>query len=218
MAYKNTHWNIDPLEGINISMRGVIQVGAHYCQEYNDFINNGIKNMVLIEPLSANYKKLLESWPFPDDGSVLTFRTAIGNTTGEIDMNVETSNWGMSSSILEPGTHLEIYPKITFDTKEAVKIDKLDNLPIVRHLYNVLMVDVQGYELEVFKGAVNSLKFIDIIFSEINTKQVYKGCTQLPDLNAFLDEHGFNNIHTHEYANIGYGDAIYLRKELCQQP
>ena len=212
MAYVNTHWNIDPIKEMSIPMRGVIQVGAHYCQEYNDFINNGIKNMVLIEPLSANYKKLLESWPFPKDGSVITFNTAIGNYTGDVVMNVETANWGMSSSVLEPGLHLETYPKITFDTKETVGIDRLDNLPIVRHLYNVLMVDVQGYEIEVFKGAVETLKYIDIIFSEINTKEVYRGCTKLPDLNAFLSDHGFQNIHTHEYANIGYGDAIYIRK------
>lgn len=214
MEYKNTHWHTDPIKGhpIESKMRGVIHVGAHYAQEYNDYLHGGIKNMVLIEPLKANYDHLLISWPFPKDGSVLTFQTAIGNTTGEIDMFVETANWGMSSSILEPGTHLEAYPKITFDTKETVKIDKLDNLPLVRHLYNVLMVDVQGYELEVFKGAVETLKYIDIIFTEVNTGEVYKGCGKLPEIDSFLGEQGFERFHCHMYGNLGYGDAIYIRK------
>jgi FkbM family methyltransferase len=213
--YQNTNWQTNPIKGhpIEAKMRGLIHVGAHYAQEYNDYIHNGIKNIVLIEPLSANYKKMLESWDFPKDGSVLTFQTAIGNYTGEVVMNVETANWGMSSSILEPGSHLESYPHITFDTKETVKIDKLDNLPLVRHLYNVLMVDVQGYEGEVFKGATETLKFIDIIFTEVNTGEVYKGCTKLEELDAMLAGQGFERFHVHLYGNnVNYGDAIYLRK------
>lgn len=212
MAYKNTHWNISPLEGENISMRGVIHVGAHYGQEYLDYINNGISDIVFIEPLKANYDKLLELYEFPD--SVITMNIALGNIRGEVEMNVETANKGMSSSILEPGTHLDTYPKITFDTKEMVKIDKMDNLTINRGLYNVLNLDVQGYELEVLKGAENTLPFIDIIFTEVNTGDVYKGCAKLGDIDEYLAKHDFDRFWLNIYDNICYGDAIYIRRGL----
>lgn len=212
MTYRNTHWNIDPIKGRNIKMYGVIHIGAHYGQEYPDYINNGLTNIIWIEPLSANYKKLLESWDFPDDGSVKCLNLAIGNFTGEVEMFVETANWGMSSSILEPGSHLEAYPQITFDNKETVRIDKLDNVEFDRSLYNVLNVDVQGYELEVFKGATETLKHIDVIFTEVNTGEVYKGCGKLGELDLCLSEAGFDRIHVHIYDNLFYGDAVYLRR------
>jgi FkbM family methyltransferase len=210
MAYKNTHWNTRPLEGKDIKMRGVIHVGAHYGQEYLDYINNGITDIVFIEPLSANYQKLLELYDFPE--SVKTFNLALGNIKGEVEMYVETFNHGQSSSILEPGSHLNTYPKITFDNREMVKIEKMDNLDIDRKLYNVLNIDVQGYELEVLKGAEKTLEYIDVIFTEINTGDVYKGCAKLGDLDDFLARRGFDRFWEHIHDNICYGDAIYLRR------
>lgn len=204
---KTTHWNITPIEGVNVKMRGVIHVGAHYGQEYCDYVNNGIKHVVFIEPLKDNFNKLVSMHEFPD--TVLPLNMAIGNFNGDVEMNVETANLGMSSSILEPGSHLKSYPKITFDKKERVPIRRLDDLAINRSLYNVLVVDVQGYELEVFKGATETLKGIDIIFTEVNTGEVYKGCAKLEELDAFLK--GFKRHYCHVYQGLDYGDAIYIR-------
>lgn len=205
------HWHPDLIDSFKVNMFGVIHVGAHYGQEYNDYIRYGIKNMLLFEPLESNYNKLLELLP-PDD-NVRTIKLALGNMTGEVEMFVETSNWSQSCSILEPGTHLDAYPLITFDTKEKVKIDKLDNIEFDRSLYNTMNVDVQGYELEVFRGSEETLKHIDVIFSEINTGEVYKGCAKLGELDLFLASAGFSRVYTHIYDGIFYGDAIYIRKQ-----
>lgn len=224
MAY--VHWNPDLIKDYPVKMRGVIHVGAHFGQEYEDYVQYGIKNMIFFEPLTAAYQKLLAR--LPDTKSfdailhlqplpnVRTIRMALGNTTGKIEMFVETANQGMSSSILEAGTHLASYPKITFDTKETVKIDKLDNILFPRALYNVLNIDVQGYELQVLIGAQETLKDIDVIFTEINVGEVYKGCAKLPELDDFLHQHGFTRVWTHIYDGIGYGDAIYVRNDFIK--
>jgi FkbM family methyltransferase len=204
------HEVVELFKNYDIDLYGVIHVGAHYGQEYNDYVSMGMKNIIYIEPLKDNYKVLLES--LPQDARVKTFNIAIGNMTGEIDMFVETANRGQSSSVLEPGTHLDTYPSIVFDKKETVKIDKLDNLEFDRSLYNVLNIDVQGYELEVLKGATETLKSIDVIFSEVNTGEVYKGCAKMDEIDAFLKPFGFVNAYNHLYANIGYGDAIYIKQ------
>ena len=78
-----------------------------------------------------------------------------------------------------------MYPGIKFDTRETVKIEKLDNIELDQSLYNMINIDVQGFELEVFKGAQDTLQYIDIIYTEINLEQVYKGCCQVEDLDAF---------------------------------
>lgn len=203
------HWHPDLIDA-PIDMFGVLHIGAHYGQEYNDYKRYGIAHIIFFEPLKANYAKLVEL--LPPDMLTETRRLALGNTTGEIEMFVETINLGMSSSILEPGTHLDTYPFITFDTKEIVPIDKLDNVEFDRELYNVLNIDVQGYELEVLKGAVQTLSQIDVIFTEINTGEVYKGCARLEELDAFLTPLGFKRVYTHVYDGKFFGDAIYIKQ------
>jgi hypothetical protein len=127
---------------------------------------------------------------------------------GEVDMYVETANQGQSSSVLEPGTHLDTYPQITFDNKVKVKIDRLDNFDFSD--CNVLNIDVQGYELEVLKGATETLKHIDMILTEVNTGEVYKGCAKMEELDNYL--RGFKRVYEHIFGNINYGDAIYIRQ------
>jgi FkbM family methyltransferase len=202
------HWHPDLIEEYNINMRGLIHIGIHWGLEYDDYINYGIKDMIFFEPVKATYDKLLEL--LPKNERVKTYNLALGNMTGEVKMFIETANLGQSSSILEPGTHLDAYPQITFDTMETVKIDKLDNIEFDRSLYNVINVDVQGYELEVLKGAEDTLRYIDVIFSEINTGEVYKNCAKLNELDEYLVK--YKRVYTKIYDGLFYGDAIYIKK------
>jgi FkbM family methyltransferase len=195
------------LELVKTKIRGVIDIGAHIALEYEDFIEYGIQDMIFIEPLTENFRRLTERLPANDN--IKFFNTALGSFTGEVDMYVETINGGQSCSILEPGTHLQTHPHIVFDKRERVKIDLLDNLDFSRSAYNMINIDVQGYELEVLRGATETLNYIDVIFAEVNVGEVYKGCCKLDELDAFLV--GFDRIFC-EINSGGYGDAIYERR------
>jgi len=192
-----------------LNIKGVLHVGAHYGQEYKDYKNLGIKNMIFFEPMRMAYKKLLAETML---SGAQTYNIALGNEIGEREMFVETANGGQSCSFLEPGTHLKKYPKIIFDTKEVVKIDKLDNIEFDRQKFNMINIDVQGFELEVFKGAEETLPFIDIICSEVNFEDVYKGCVHVEDLDKFLGKFGFVRVLTN-FRPVTWGDALYLKYE-----
>jgi FkbM family methyltransferase len=195
---------INKLSDFGISVKGVIHVGAHYGQEYQEYDEGGISNMIFFEPLQANYDKLIQLIP----SSVKTFRIALGNETGQREMFVEKSNLSMSSSILEPVKHLEQYPWITFDYRETVSIDKLDNIEFDRGLYNVLNIDVQGFELNVLKGAVETLKTIDAIYIELNAVEMYKGCALVGEIDSFLSnfKRVLDNVGTNNW-----GEGLYIR-------
>lgn len=207
---------------VSVPMRGIIHIGAHIGQEHADYLRYGLKHIMYFEPVPETFKNLVgEITGYYDDyilgGKVtnnkdgvetILINQALGNTVGEIEMFIETANNGQSSSILEADLHLKVYPQITFDNKITVKINKLDNFDCMD--YNALNIDVQGYELEVLKGAEKTLNGIDVIFTEINTKEVYKGCAKLNELDEFLKD--FERVYTHEWDGIGYGDAIYVRK------
>lgn len=200
-------WNPTNISEYGKTIRGIIHIGAHYGQEVPDYLEYGMKNIVLIEPLPSNFEELFKRWSYKE--GITLINSAIGNMVGTIEMFVETANQGMSSSVLEPGTHLESYPQITFDDKVRVPILKIDNFDFDKELYNALNIDVQGYELEVLRGASKTLENIDVIFTEINVGEVYKGCAKLNEIDDFLREYGLIRIHTHIYENVFYGAAIY---------
>ena len=61
--------------------------------------------------------------------------------------------------------------------------------------YNLWIIDVQGSELQVLRGAINSLKKCNNIIVEISKKQFYEnGSTNWVDLKKFLNENGFKNF------------------------
>lgn len=199
----------DLIRRYNLQIKGVLHIGAHYGQEYNEYVRHGIKNIIFFEPLKNNFQTLLTNIQL--SSTVTAHNIALGNTVGEIEMFVETANQGMSSSILEPILHLQQYPGIIFDKKETVRIDKLDNIDYNKEDYNMINIDVQGYELEVFKGGKKALETIDIVYAEVNRDEVYKNCTRVDELDMFLNEFGFKRIIT-SWDGRTWGDALYLKQ------
>ena len=204
------------VEQFNLNIKGVLHIGAHYGQEYVDYKKHNVQYMIFFEPIRATFDKLLSV--LPENENIISYNFALGNETGEREMFLESANKGQSCSFLEPGTHLSLYPHIPFHGKEIVKIYKLDNIAFNRDNYNMINIDVQGFELEVFKGGVETLKTIDYIYTEVNDEDVYKGCCHLSDVDKFLGKHGFTRVLV-EYPNrtpqekYPWGDALYLKKK-----
>ena len=193
----------------NLHIKGVLHIGAHHGQEYHSYLQAGVEDMIFFEPIKSTFS-ILSNTLLDSGNRVSCFNIALGNEVGEKEMYVETVNKGQSCSFLEPGTHLKQYPKITFDKKEVVKINMLDNIPFNREKYNMINIDVQGFELEVFKGAEKTLPYVDIIYSEVNFEEVYKGCVHVRDLDRFLGTFGFIRILTSNKPK-SWGDALYLK-------
>jgi len=191
-------------------MIGLIDIGAHYAEEYFDLPSSVRDNMnwLFFEPLRSNYKEMCNR--LPSKPTIKCFNVALGNTKGEIDMYTETFNKGQSCSILKPKIHLKLYPWIKFDGKEKVKITRLDDVEYDRALYDTIHIDVQGYELEVLKGAVNSLSHVTEMTVEINKDEIYEGCSLVDEVDAFLEPFGFKRTGTHWFHEL-WGDATYKK-------
>jgi FkbM family methyltransferase len=190
----------------NLNVKGVLHIGAHHGQEDIIYRNKNIKNIMYFEPLSKNFNILESKVP---KGTIL-HKLALGNIVGEITMYVESSNQGMSSSVLKPAHHLIQYPHIIFDKTEKVKIDKLDNIEFNRKDYNCVNIDVQGYELEVFKGAEKTLEHIDYIISEINNVNLYENGALLEDIVNFLSKYNFKLVEE-SWDGVTWGDGFFIK-------
>jgi|688.fasta_scaffold42441_3 FkbM family methyltransferase len=192
----------------NMRITGVIHIGAHYGQEHSLYEDESITNIVYFEPLSKNYKILKEN---VGDKSVI-FNYALGNEDKKIMMYVESANQGMSSSILKPKIHVDQYPHIVFNNTEEVEMKKLDEIDLNFSKFNLINIDVQGYELEVFKGAEKTLNSIDYIISEINRDEVYENCAKVEEVDIFLSQFSFERVETN-WAGYTWGDALYVKNK-----
>ena len=75
---------------------------------------------------------------------------------------------------------------------------------------NVLVLDVQGYELKCLHGSIETLKSIKYVFSEYNTNEMYEGCPTLDELNMFLSQHGFS-MRENYITSDSWGDAFWSK-------
>lgn len=194
----------------NLNIKGLIHIGAHYGEEYGNYKKLDIKNLLFFEPIPECFKILKKNV----EGLVIN--KALGNFNGKVKMYI-ANNKGQSSSLLIPKLHKTQYPNIIFDEIIEVDIIRLDDflkvvLPLIHNgeKYNFITIDVQGYELEVFKGAVKTLENIDYIISEVNRVELYDDCVRVDELDNFLKQFGFNRVET-AWADKYWGDAIYIR-------
>jgi len=195
-------------QGVRLDIKGCIHIGAHEGQEYPLYKQLGISNLIFYEALPDNFAKLKQN--VSNDFWVDIRNIALGNTNGTIEMHLEDR--GLSSSVLKPKHHLEQYPQIKFEKTETVQITRLDDEEFDRSIYNFINIDVQGYELEVFKGAEETLKHIDLILTEINKEEMYEGCALIGEMDEYMSERGFQRIATYwQQDGETWGDGLYLR-------
>ena len=191
----------------NMDVKGIIHVGAHYGEEISEYVDNGIQDIIVFEPLSECFDVLAQK-VMSLNANVEGHQVALGSAPGNATMYL-SDNEKQSSSILKPKVHLTHHPHVKFNGTEEVEVDMLDNFDTKD--YNFLNMDVQGYELEVLKGATETLKHVDYVYCEVNRDEVYEGNAYVEELDEFLSAYGMERVETSWEGQI-WGDALYIRK------
>jgi len=194
-------------EKYSLNIRGTIHVGAHFGQELEIYEKLNVRDNIFFEPVSTTYNILNANI----GNKAIVVNKAVGNENRKITMNIETANAGQSSSILTPKLHLVQRPDIVFHGIEEVDMIRLDDFLTDAGRYNFLNIDVQGYELEVLKGASNILNGIDYIMTEINRDEVYENCAMIDDIIEFLKPYGFELVETN-WAGGTWGDGLFIKR------
>ena len=137
---------------------------------------------VLIEPLEESapfMRQIVETYP----GSI-AIQAAAGSEPGEADFMISPKLSG-SSFLLKRGS--SIVRKVPVVTLDGVVHEHALEGPFV------IKLDVQGFELEVLKGAVRTLQQTDILIAEASlwADRKGRGMVKLVDLMAWLDGQGF---------------------------
>jgi FkbM family methyltransferase len=195
------------LRRYGIKVKGILHVGAHECEELNDYMREGIspQNIVWIEGNEEKVHEMkLRGIPNIYQGLV---------SDKEEEVNFYITNNGQSSSILELETHKVHHPHVFVSTIKKQRTSTIENIFRQNGLdgskYNFWNFDIQGAELLALKGAGDLLKNADVLYMEVNEEELYKGCALIGELDEFLKGHGFRRVET-SITDFKWGDALYI--------
>lgn len=197
----------DLVKKYNINFKGILHVGAHECEEINDYCMYIAPNMILwIEALEDKVQLCKSRYPN-------TFiENAVVSDKVEI-VKFNRSNNGQSSSILNLGLHKHFHPHVWYTNSYEVETKMLKDIIYKYNIeYNFLNLDIQGAELKALKGMEEYLYKVDYLYTEVNSDYVYENCCIVTELDSYLEKYGLFRVETKWCENFRWGDAFYLRK------
>jgi FkbM family methyltransferase len=196
---------------------GVIHVGANTGQERARYASYGL-DVLWIEPIHEVFETLqrnLEAYPRQRALECLV----TDRDDAEYEFHV-ANNEGQSSSIFDLKEHQDVWPKVAFTHSVRLRSKTLPSLLEAEGVdptrYDALIMDTQGSELLVLKGAEPILGAFEYIKTEVPDFEAYAGCCRLTDIEGFLLPRGFAELKRNAFARRAgggcYYDVVYRRR------
>ncbi|MGH8551045.1 MAG: FkbM family methyltransferase, partial [Methylococcales bacterium] len=198
------------------SISGVIHVGANSGQERELYGEYDLE-VVWIEPDPDIYLQLQANLElFPRQRAYQYLVTDKDDATYTFHI---ANNDGASSSILELNLHKDVWPHVYYEktiSLEGITLTSLvKNERIEIDKYDALIIDTQGSELLVLKGAESLLSRFKYIKTEVADFESYRGCPRVEDVESFLGQNGFQEFARNKFASRrgagAYYDIVYRR-------
>lgn len=203
------------IEKYKMNINGIVHCGASELQELEAYNQAGIKDIIWIEGQSDLVKEMKLKYP----DQIILNHILSDEDNKEVTFNI--SNNSQSSSILELGDHSRLHPEVHYieSRKEtSVSLDyvfELHNMQQDLPKYNMLVLDIQGAELLVLKGANKVLEQVDYVYLEVNFTEVYKGNGLIGEIDEILYHHGFDRKEVKDsradHDVPSWGDSIYIK-------
>lgn len=210
LRYQISRLTNNPDAFLKLCYGGVVHVGANYGQERICYSENKLK-VVWIEAIPEVYTDLVRNLePYPDQ---IAISALVTDRDGDSHTLHISNNFGMSSSIFELRDHKDIWPDVHYVrevtlTSMTLKT-ALEKAKVNPKDYDVLVMDTQGSELLVLKGADDILANFKFIKTEAADFEIYENCATSDQLCSFLGARGFRLIRKDEFARRENGGACF---------
>ena len=142
--------------------------------------------VMAFEPDAVNYQRCMENIRLNGFRNIQLFQTALGNRTDEVKMEVRTS-WNLGGNRVAPGNA----------TGNPAVVNRLDGVlnQFPDQNIELIKIDVEGYELEVLRGAAQLLERAKpVLFIELDDNNLRDHGSSAADLVRFLETKGYASI------------------------
>jgi FkbM family methyltransferase len=200
------------------NLKTVIDAGAH-TGEFARMIKELLPDASVIsfEPLPESFRRLESS--MRDVPGFRAINCALGEA--EVTLEMHHNDYSQSSSLLPMADlHREAFPETAHDTREPVRVRRLDDALAGINLEPELLVkiDVQGYEDKVIAGGEHTISRARAVITEVSFQELYEGQPLFDDIYRQLTARGFTFMgHLYQLLNPSNGsvlqaDALFVRQ------
>jgi FkbM family methyltransferase len=174
-------------------------------------------NLVYVfEPIKETFKVL--SHNTRNYKNIVAVNKAVGNKNGKEKINVAKRISASSLLDLKADKTSKLFAEnLEMVKKEEITICKLDNEIPANSIIGIMKIDVQGFELEVLKGAEMTIERTYIVILEVNNHNGYSGSPKYYDIDLKLRESGFFLYDlcpsTRDNGRLKEWDVIYINKK-----
>ena len=187
----------------------LVQIGAHAGHEAGILENAGYKAIAWIEADPDVFTQLQSNLKKHNKAEHTAYNALVTADSDKKYQFYRYSNNGASSSIFQPTELFAQAFEGVLLTEESVELTStsLDDFTRLNSLSpTTLIIDVQGAELEVLKGAKQILSLVDVVEIEISQQAIYEGGSLFSQVDSFLKDAGFKRV-THV---PWHGDVLYI--------
>jgi len=189
------------------AIRTIIIVGAWKGDEIASFLKYQNAVIHCFEPNPITFKALKAR--YKNEHSVICYPYACGASNSTAVLHETDSS--ATDSLLKISEKAEFKEVRT----ASVEVRRLDGIPALQHSHvDLLWADVQGYELEVLKGAEGLLPQVSSMFLEVNRNLYqYQGAVPYEHLNTYVQSFGFQVVAEGLDETKQGGNALFMKKQ-----
>ena len=199
------------LKEFGIRPERLFHIGGHRGDEAAAYKERGAQTVVFVEAIPELFKALEQNLlPFPEFHAVCAVCSDV--TGAEVDFHV-SSNDGGSSSLLGLGNLPKFYPRIQYVETLRLKTTTADDLRAAQFQdiqFDTLVLDVQGAELYVLRGATTLLDQARALCIEVSEDELYEGGCTLDQVIAYVRPFGFRLRFVQLNSKL-WGDALFVK-------
>ena len=213
MSEKFEEW----IDYFGIEPGPILHIGAHLVQERDVYNKLQFEPVLWLEAQSniVDLARILLS-EYPNQR--IFHATLWSESNIEMTFHV-AGHQGSSSSVLEPHLITASHPEVWTDQKyqtHSISLDDLFERESIIEKYRIVVLDVQGAEIEVIKGATKAVQNIDYLITEISSIELYKGTAKVNKLEKILNQLDFTMVASELNRSTGWGEALFIRNSLLK--
>ena len=199
-------------------IKGVVHVGANRGSERHLYGSFNL-DVLWVEADPRLFKQLKKN--IKDYHRQKAVNALVSETDGDSATFYVASNNGASSSMLPMQGHSDMFPGVTVSDQIELKTATLkkimhDNIEDPSR-FDALVIDVQGAELQVLKGAFDAIGMFKYLKVEAADFPAYENAAHIDEIVDYCEGCGFRVLDRIEFAHkegIGsFYDVIFIRAD-----